>query len=128
METFYSGADGEKKFSPNPRCEEPWNAMYFVLWAWTLWTLFTIYLTFTNWIAFSWVAICTITFILVSRYTDGLQQMEISLHHYLERNNKKKGSLVQELTPGTKSDEPTLESNGNTITISRAGAGDYKLD
>jgi hypothetical protein len=101
--------------------------MYFVLVAWTFWTFFTMYLTFTNWIAFSWVLFCTLTFILVSRYTDGIQQMEISLHHFLEGKKTKAVSSSK----GRKSKDSTtsiLESNGNTINTAIFGSGDHKLD
>jgi lysocardiolipin and lysophospholipid acyltransferase len=87
LEKFYttSTPSGGSEIGPNSVCEQPWNAMYFVLWAWTAFTYFFMYLTFTNWIAFWWALGCTISLLLVSRFTDGIQQIEIDLHHLLDR-------------------------------------------
>jgi len=115
LEKFYASPENERRF-PRSVQEQPWNAQYFVLWAWSIWTFFTIYLTFTNWIAFSWVVLCTVSFILVSRYTDGIQQLEISLHRYLSKKNRDTEVPGRETVP---------KVNGQ---IPLAGGGDYKTD
>jgi len=79
LEKFYS-VETDRKFNSVFRCDRPWNAMYFALVGWTGWTAYTVYLTFTTSFWFYWVILCTVTFILVSGFTTGMQQLEIDLY------------------------------------------------
>jgi len=101
LERFYAmksdsgDGDGHKRrreFSSEAVTETPWNAMYLSLVVWTLFTFGAKYLFFTSNIAFYWVITCTFIFILVSQFTDGIQQLEIALH----RHNQKQIGQVNE--------------------------------
>ena len=86
LRLFYN-TEKRREFSSDSRCETPWNVMYLALVFWTGFTFAALYMFLTSSLAFYWVLFCTLGFILVSYFTDGIQQMEISL--YQEAESKK---------------------------------------
>lgn len=85
LEEFYKEKTN-RTFSPAAKNDRPWNCMYFALVGWTLFTWFTIYLTFTNSLAFYWVLLSIISFVTVSYFSIGIQQFEIDLFNKFDKN------------------------------------------
>ncbi|CAL8080569.1 unnamed protein product [Orchesella dallaii] len=78
----------DRKFSQDYKCDRPWNAMYFALVAWTVFTMYTIYLTFTSSIALYWILFSTASFIIVSYFSIGIQQFEIDLYNKFDKEDE----------------------------------------
>jgi len=82
--------------------------MYFALVAWTMVTMYLIYLTVTTTLGFYWVVFCTVSFATLSYFSIGIQQFEIDLFNRFD-------TTTSSFAPRT--DKVKNKSNGdNTYT------------
>lgn len=86
--------------------------MYFALVAWTVVTMYLIYVTVTSTLGFYWVVFCTVSFSTLSYFSIGIQQFEIDLFNRFDINSSSSDVNTEKVK--NKSNGDSNYTNDNT--------------